>query len=371
VPSSISTPFPPRVYRNNRLHPSVMEGQLLLRVVFGFVTHDKPSANFLFFKFHKVGGTTVTNTLRPVLMRRKHVLPSVHDTQEGRSVVAPGGTASASLCMDHASSLPMLSLFAKKSVLQAGRNTRVELMYQAAPKLLEQTCPLVRGLPLFTGVVLRDPVQRILSKYHFQRASWCARESSKFGLECAASALPLSVWLNVSTTAAVTTRDPTLLKQLALQNDSLLRVNQEVLLEKQCEPLARLGSATSCADPLALERAKTTLSAIDVVGISEQMAATLALLERRFALPYGVLANFTSYLVNCNRPNISLTEHKQINSHPAVRAERRLYKYALHRFALAVRHEGLTHLLVNHSEVDRKSALHSSHVRCVTHKPMI
>ena len=135
-------------------------------------TGDPLAVNIIFFKLHKerwpsgyslkpladfitqspsvrsacwqVGGTTYADVLH-------------------RAIVQSGGTSGA-VCILHNNTLPLLPAFRRADVLSSDPWKRSTLLQQTV-------CPLVPSLPLITTVLMRHPVERVISKYFFHRAT--------------------------------------------------------------------------------------------------------------------------------------------------------------------------------------------------------
>ena len=102
-------------------------------------------------------------------------------------------------------------------------------------------------------------------------------------------------------------------------------------MEIPCEQLRRLGGG--CTDH-ALAAAKRTVDAIDVVGVTEHMSATLTLAERVLGLPAGSASPTAHLRVNPKKPIVPAAVRREIISHWAVRLETHLYAYAMKRCAM-------------------------------------
>ena len=72
-------------------------------------------------------------------------------------------------CKPLQGSLPLLPLFRSPSVLNAPRSQRVtEMLKLPDPEdVLKYNCPLLDGPPLYTAVVMRDPIEKIVSEYNY------------------------------------------------------------------------------------------------------------------------------------------------------------------------------------------------------------
>ena len=180
-------------------------------------------------------------------------------------------------------------------------------------------------------------MERIISKYHFQRHTcpgWQSRKKLGDRAECAAAVLPLLAWLNLSATW-VTKRGPMGARRpLWLPGTSKLEI--------PCEQLSRLGGGCT---PRTLAAAKRTIDAIDVVGVTEHMDAALALAESILGLVAGSASPTAHLRVNSKKPSVSSAVRREILSHRAVQLEVDLYAYARRRFVHLLGRAGLAHHL--------------------------
>ena len=179
-------------------------------------------------------------------------------------------------------------------------------------------------------------MERIISKYHFQRHTcpgWQSRKKLGDRAECAAAVLPLLAWLNLSATW-VTKRGPMGARRpLWLPGTSKLEI--------PCEQLCRLGGGCT---PRTLAAAKRTIDAIDVVGVTEHMDAALALAESTLGLVAGSASPTAHLRVNSKKPSVSSAVRREILSHRAVQLEVDLYAYAMRRFVHLLGRAGVAHL---------------------------
>ena len=87
------------------------------------------------------------------------------------------------------------------------------------------------------------------------------------------------------------------------------------------------------ANAASLAQAKATLDAIDVIGITEHMEASLVLFSKVWKLPLAAVGrSYTSLLTTPTPHPVNQTEREVIARHPAVVVEQQLYEYALARF---------------------------------------
>ncbi len=99
------------------------------------------------------------------------------------------------LCKDHQCSLSVARTMRSFATERANRTARRRLFYDS---LVGKVPWLPNGATLKVFTILRDPLERIRSKYYFQRSGWCVR---KFGKECAAAQLTFFDWMNYTRNA--------------------------------------------------------------------------------------------------------------------------------------------------------------------------
>ena len=158
--------------------------------------------SYIFFKFHKVGGSTVSSTLRTALALVTGT-PTASCLEHG-DVVNQTATAIArykfcQMCSHHDQTLPLVGLFAHKKVLSASRESRLATMYEhareggadVAARGFDFFCnmQLSKGNRLLTGTMVRLPVNRAISKYFYLR-TYCAERAAKKGVGDRPLALP-------------------------------------------------------------------------------------------------------------------------------------------------------------------------------------
>ena len=127
--------------------------------------------SYVFFKFHKVGSSTVGGTLRLALIAAtSNPFASClrHSTLREKTDVERARYTYCSLCAKHDNSLPLLPLFRQPSVLDAPPEKRLRALFAGvhAAKVLDEHCPMREsiGNVLRTGTVIRRPVDRVISK---------------------------------------------------------------------------------------------------------------------------------------------------------------------------------------------------------------
>ena len=293
------------------------------------------TSNVVFFKLHKVGGTTFASSLWRALHSRGHVL--ANRSQQ------PVATA----CLDHqggdASGKVLAVLVTFRRLLGASQRTRACMINQHGLATHHGACRLAVGLPTHTAIVLRHPVERIISKYYFQKRTcpkWKVRKLRGDGVQCAATVLPLLTWLNGSSTWVEPSGNAVAPWRAARGASPGGRADSHWQIP--CEQLWRLGGDCSLR---ALTAAKHTLDAIDVVGVTEHMRATLALAEGVLGLDVGSARPTQRELANADKREVSPAVRRAIARLPVVQLEARLYAHALQRFVGLLESTGLTHEL--------------------------
>ena len=153
------------------------------------------------------------------------------------------------------------------------------------------------------------------SKYYFLR-TYCADKAARLGrTSCAALDYELVDWLYSS--QAASTR--------SVVGSADWQATHEIL--------GYLGDDNHTSSAAALEQAKRTLDALDVVGITERMDETMVLFSERWGLPLEhVQQSYVSLLVNPTKRPVNESVRRAIAAHPGVQRETQLYQYALRRF---------------------------------------
>ena len=109
-------------------------------------------------------------------------------------------------------------------------------------------------------------------------------------------------------------------------------VSLRLMHSRAAQVLGHMGDRQASAASLA--QAKATLDAIDVVGITERMEASLVLFSRVWRLPLAAIGqSYTSLLTTPTPHTVNQSEREAIAHHPAVVVEQQLYEYAHARFA--------------------------------------
>jgi len=181
---------------------------------------DKSLPSLLFVKFHKVGGTSIMD-----LMENKF---AQHNKCDGH------------IC----------SLTAARAMRNATTRSNYDEKLQSDPKT--PWVPPGSDLKVFT--VLRDPSERLRSKYYFQRSGWCGR---KYGDVCPAVRLSFMEWMKYEKDP----NDPNIPQDMG---------SMDAAHEQQacCEYTKTLGDGD-------LSTALRSLKFFDVVGITERMDETV------------------------------------------------------------------------------------------------
>jgi len=168
------------------------------------VATQAAGASYVFFKFHKVGSSTVASTLRLAIIgvTGDPYTGCLHKADITRkSPLEASRYKFCSLCANHDNSLPLLPAFRQPAVLAAPPELRLRTIF-ASPLAasVDGTCPQRASLSnkLLTGTVFRHPVDRVISKYYFMQ-TYCGDDARKEGLKgCAADVLDIVGWLNTN-----------------------------------------------------------------------------------------------------------------------------------------------------------------------------
>ena len=273
------------------------------------------NTNVVYFKLHKVGGTTFSFAL-------------------GRGLDLSGGVRG-TVCIGHNDTLPLLRMWRERglSVTQGRDEATMKMLACNSP------CMLVPSLPLRTAIVLRHPVERIISKYFFHQAVCESFTTKAQGWSCGANKLPLLKWVNLSAYFVVEQLEPDGVKEWVPA-----RTGDDMVIK--CEQLMVLGGG---CDEHHLTRAMAVLDAIDVVGVTEHLLGALVLAEHTFGLVPGSMAlksSSDSHLVNDeHKRNVEPEVRAMIMRHPQVRLEAALYRRALERFVVKLEQHGITDAL--------------------------
>ena len=158
--------------------------------------------SYMFFKFHKVGSSTVGGTLRLALIAStSNVFTSClrFSKLQNKTEAERARYLHCSLCSKHDNSLPLLPFFRQLSVLNAPPERRLAALFSVpgAGAVLDKHCPQRAsiGNRLRTGTVFRRPVDRVISKYYFLR-TYCQEKAQRLGrASCVALELDILSWL--------------------------------------------------------------------------------------------------------------------------------------------------------------------------------
>ena len=278
--------------------------------------------SYIFFKFHKVGSSTVAATLDMTLVGTSgdpYTACPDHAYLTLKDPLKASRYRYCSLCATHNNTLPLLAAFKPAAVLASPATTQLAAIFATTPgaAVMDSTCPFRPSMRnrLYTGTVIRNPVDRVISKYFFLR-TYCAQEARKLGLRgCSAFELDIVRWLFA---------DPEALKERKLLHMSPWQISHEVL------GYLSSGGATSASS---LKEAERALDAMTVVGITERMDETMVLFSEGWRLPLpAVRSAYTSLLQNPNKLPINESTRAAILAHPGVALETRLYRHAYRRF---------------------------------------
>ena len=305
-------------------------------------------SNVVFFKLHKVGGTSFRAAFVQALLKQPTRYQwSSADVEMDSDLLGRGEGSSSDapmVCAAHQSSLPLLRLFRQPTVLAAASPARVAMMHHLAGSAREsdiEKCPLPNGLALRTVILLRSPMERVISKYFYEQV-WCPTQLSELAgaqppgseISCAANELSLLDWYTTASLLVQRTRSP----RAAWEPVQTVHTNYTRDLDIKCEPLFTLGGGEAC-DDATLTAATATLGQIDVVGITESMDASMQLTERVFGLePGSMLAAAAQHSALYSRNNSAHKEavptdtYEALAALPEMRVERRLYERAVRRF---------------------------------------
>ena len=247
----------------------------------------------------------------------------------------PGAEGHARACLAHNEGLPLAKLFRDDSVLEEPPARRVAAMYALDEPMMLRVCPLPRNAPLRTVVLLRQPVERLISKFFFQQGSGVnegcnvTSKSVKMASEgalCAAQIMPIEDWLQVGAEYVIEDRHGRWVPYGGSGPDHSI----------QCEPLSYLGGEDCTLR--GLTRAKKVIDAMTVVMLTEHMSEGLALLAATLGLSFGPMAH---KLVNCAKPVVDGDTRKALQRHPAVQMDSELYRHAASRYATLLEAAGI------------------------------
>ena len=276
-----------------------------------YLAVDGAPSHLVHFKLHKVGGSSMSEALSAAKWVNQSALPNpaIH-------------------CLGHATSLGLMDLFRSLPVLEAPKEQRIHALRQLDdPRGALVRCPLPDdGRPLLTVVVLRDPVERLVSKYYYEQGIPMCIHVRNSSQPCAADVLPLTEWARLNSMHA----------RWDSAAASWTAVDQHGGIA--CEPLEVLGGK-GCSEA-GLQTARRIMKAIDVVAITELMDVSARLIERKLGLVEKslVIAHGNS---NEDKPNVTRKTRETLAQLPSVQLERKLYEEAQSRFRFELRAAGL------------------------------
>ena len=161
----------------------------------------------------------------------------------------------------------------------------------------------------------------MISKYYFIR-TYCEEDAAKVGMRCAAKEMDIVTWLFA---------DEQELERRKLWHREAAMVSHEVLALMS-------GDHSSAPSEASLATAQKVVETLDVVGITEQMDATMVLFSERWGLPLKTMVEaYTSLLQNPSKSPVDEATRRRIAEHPGVKMETRLYEYAKRRFEADLR----------------------------------
>jgi len=253
---------------------------------------------YVFIKTHKVGGTTVEKLLQRALPETKNATPC-DDLAVSR---APTCRA----CLTHTTYVHIVRAIRDPSSKQAQSDAY-------------RICPFwVPERRVLTMIMLREPVDRAYSHYHYERDSgWCRTRADGLGLNgCASDRLSFADWIIAPSTS--------------LRERRLLRANQFPLL---AETVHVLGGAIGYFESLRV------LKTITVVGVTDRFNDTLTALARGWDIPLGALKKHSVPRLVHTKPrdelNHSYKAHLEAHNR-FLHLENKLYRYALKRLDCVV-----------------------------------
>jgi len=248
---------------------------------------------YAFIKTHKVGGTTVEMLLQRALPEAKNATPC--------DDLAVSQAPTCRACLTHTTYV---------HIVRAIRDPMSKLAQRAAYRICPFWVPERRVLSM---IMLREPVDRAYSHYHYERENgWCRTRADGLGLNgCASDHLPFADWLMAPSTS--------------LRQRKLLRGNPLPLL---AETVHVLGGEMGYFESLRV------LKSITVVGVTNRFNDTLTALARGWDIPLHVLEkHYVSRNVH-TKPrdplNDSFKVHLEARNH-FLHLENKLYRYAMRR----------------------------------------
>lgn len=216
---------------------------------------------YAFIKTHKVGGTTVMRMLRSTLRETQNATLCDNSSQTTR-VLSPFPRGCRA-CLTHGS---------YRQIADALRLPGLEAPQEAVRKM----CPFwVPGRHVHTMVMLRDPVDKLYSRYHYERSNgWCRKRAAALGLSgCASDHYAFVKWTFVS--------------PMELQARRLYKTSDDVL---HAETVMTLGGRDG-----GVVQALQVLKKIEVVGLTHRFNETLCALSISWGLPLILLKQELSH----------------------------------------------------------------------------
>lgn len=253
---------------------------------------------YAFIKSHKVAGTTVQMLLQSALPEAKNA--SQCDGRNVSQALACRSCLTHSTCVD---------------IVRALRDPASTL----AQRAVRSACPFwVPERQVRTIIMLRQPVDKAYSHYHYERDNgWCRSRADGLGLHgCASDHMSFVDWLMAPSTS--------------LRQRKLLRGNPLPLL---AETVHLLGGAAGYWEALRV------LKAITVVGVADRFNDTLEALARGWDIPLDALRKHhvprNVHATPRNELNQSFKAHLVMRNR-FLQLENRLYQYALRRLDCVV-----------------------------------
>jgi len=253
---------------------------------------------YAFIKTHKVAGTTVEMLLQRTLPEAKNATQC-----DGRN---PSRVPTCRSCLTHE---PYLY------IARAIRDPASGLVQGA----VHRSCPFwVPGRPVLSMIMLREPVDRAYSHYHYERDNgWCRSRADGLGLNgCASDHLSFADWL--------------MAPSASLSQKRLLRGNPLPLL---AETVHVLGGAAAWTEALRV------LKAITVVGVTDRFNDTLTALARGWDIPLDALKkHYVPRNVHTKpRDGLNHSYKAHLEAHNRfLHLENKLYQYAVRRLDCVV-----------------------------------
>ena len=253
---------------------------------------------YVFIKTHKVGGTTVEKLLQRALPEAKNATQC-----DGRN---QSRVSTCRSCLTHSTYVNMV---------RAIRNPTSTL----AQSDVRSVCPFwVPERPVRTMIMVRQPVDKAYSHYHYERDNgWCRSRADGLGLDgCASDRLPFVDWL--------------MAPSASLSQKRLLRAPPLPLL---AETVHVLGGNAGYWEALRM------LKAITVVGVADRFNDTLTAVAKGWDVPLDVLRKHYVFR------NVHKTPRDELNQsfkaylvayNRFLQLENRLYQYALRRLDCVV-----------------------------------